>query len=235
MSIPASTQHINLKDLKKDKLMKSILICGIGRFGTHLAHNLTKQNVSIMAVDTRESVINSIAPFVTEALIGDATDELFLKDLGVSNFDVCFVAIGDNFRSSMETTSLLKELGAPFVVSRASGDKHAQFLTRIGADDVIYPEKQLGEWAAIRYGTDHVFDYFAIDHDYAIFEVSVPKSWQNRTIGEINIRKNFDISIIGIRNNGGMTLRIFPDTVLNGDETLVVVGNNASLHRCFKI
>ncbi len=215
--------------------MKSILICGIGRFGTHLAVNLAKQNVSIMAVDSRESVINSIAPFVTEALIGDSTDELFLKDIGVRNFDVCIVAIGDNFRSSMETTSLLKELGAPFVVSRASGDRHAQFLTRIGADDVIYPEKQLGEWAAIRYGSNHVFDYFAIDHDYAVFEVAVPKSWRNRSIGEINIRKNFDISIIGIRNNGKMTLRIFPDTILKGNETLIVVGDNTSLHHCFNI
>ncbi len=214
--------------------MKSILICGIGRFGKHLAVNLTKQNVSVMAVDSREAEINNIAPFVTEALIGDTTDERFLKEIGVGNFDVCFVTIRNNYRNSMETTSLLKELGAPFVVSRASGDRHAKFLTRIGADEVLYPEKQLGEWAAIRFGSDHVFDYFAIDHDYAIFEVSVPRAWQNRSIGEINIRKNYDISIIGIRANGKMTQRIFPDTVLKSDETLIVVGSNDAIHRCFK-
>ncbi|MFW5669087.1 MAG: potassium channel family protein, partial [Acetivibrio ethanolgignens] len=131
--------------------MKSILLIGLGRFGRHAARKLDEMGHEVLAVDKDEERVQAALPFVTNSQIGDSTDENFLKSLGINNFDVCIVAIGDNFQSSLETTSLLKELGAKLVVSRAARDVHAKFLLRNGADHIVYPEKQLALWTAIRY------------------------------------------------------------------------------------
>ena len=139
--------------------MKSILLIGLGRFGRHVAMKLNELNHQVMAIDTNEKRVNEVLPYVTGAQIGDSTDEAFLSTLGVRDFDLCIVAIGDNFQSSLETTSLLKELGAKYVVSRASRDVHAKFLLKNGADNVVYPEKQLAAGTAIRYNADNISDY----------------------------------------------------------------------------
>ena len=136
--------------------MKSVLLIGLGRFGRHIAENLYELKNQVMAVDKKEDRVNAVLDFVTNAVIGDSTNEEFLKSLGVGNYDVCMVCIGDDFQSSLETTSLLKELGAKKVVSRAARDVHAKFLLRNGADDVVYPERQLAKWSAIRYTSDHL-------------------------------------------------------------------------------
>ena len=137
-----------------------------------------------MAVDIDEKRVEAMLPYVTNAQIGDATDEDFIRSLGVRNYDVCMVAIGDNFQSSLETTSLLKEMGAALVVSRASRDRQKKFLLKNGADVVIYPERQLGEWTAMRYSSDHIFDYVELDGEHAIFEVSIPREWFGKTIAD---------------------------------------------------
>ena len=169
-------------------------------------------------------------------LAGDVcTNAEFLEALGVRNFDVCIVAISGNFQSSLETTSLLKELGAKMVVSRAERDVQAKFLLRNGADEVLYPEKQLAKWAAIRYGSDHVLDYIELDYDHAILEVSVPSAWIGKTVGDINIRKKYSINILGIKRNGIADVNIDSDTVLPGDGTLLVLGEGKALSRCFHI
>ena len=149
--------------------MKSILLIGLGRFGRHIALKLDELHHEVMAVDKEEKRVNAALPYVTNAQIGDATNQDFLESLGIRNYDVCIVAIGDNFQSSLETTSLLKELGAKMVVSRAARDVHAKFLLRNGADEVVYPEKQLAAWTAIRYSADHIFDYIELDEKYGIF------------------------------------------------------------------
>lgn len=138
--------------------MKSILLIGLGRFGRHIAYQLNELRHQVLAVDNNEQRVNDVLSFVTSSQIGDSTDEAFLSTLGVRNFDVCIVAIGEDFQSSLETTSLLKELGAQFVVSRAERDVQAKFLLRNGADEVLYPEKQLAKWAAIRYSSEHILD-----------------------------------------------------------------------------
>lgn len=125
--------------------MKSVLLIGLGRFGKHIAMELKALNHQVMAVDTREERVEEVLPYVTSAQIGDSTNEEFLSSLGVRNFDVCIVAIGNDFQSSLETTSLLKELGARMVVSRAARDVQAKFLLRNGADEVVYPERQLAD------------------------------------------------------------------------------------------
>ena len=168
--------------------MKTILLIGLGRFGRHIARKLNELNHQVMAVDQNEERVNAVLPYVTNAQIGNSTSEEFLSSLGVRNFDVCIVAIGDNFQSSLETTSLLKELGAPKVVARAARNVQAKFLLRNGADEVVYPEKQMAIWTAIRFSSDHIADYVSLGDDHAIFEVTVPEGWVGKSIGQLDIR-----------------------------------------------
>lgn len=215
--------------------MKSILLIGLGRFGKHIAMKLHELNHEVMAIDRQEERVESILPYVTHAQIGDSMNEDFLKSLGVCNYDVCIVAIGNNFQSSLETTSLLKELGAKMVVSRAARDVQAKFLLRNGADEIVYPEKQLATWTAIRYSSDHIFDYIELDDDNAIFEIAVPAAWIGRTIGEINIRKKYNINIMALKRNGKLELTITPDTCFTQDAAMLVLGKNKDIQKCFHI
>ena len=170
--------------------MKSVLLIGLGRFGRHMAQKLLELHHEVMAVDRDEQRVNDALHLVTNAQIGDSMSESFIASLGVRNFDLCVVAIGDNFQSSLETTALLKESGARFVLSRATRDVHAKFLLRNGADQVIYPEKQMADWAAVRYSSDHIFDYVELTDEYSIFETAVPYSWIGRTIIDLAVRQN---------------------------------------------
>ncbi|MGN1147726.1 MAG: potassium channel family protein [Lachnospiraceae bacterium] len=215
--------------------MKSILLIGLGRFGKHIAIKLHELNHEVMAIDKQEDRVEDVLPYVTNAQIGDSMNEAFLRSLGVGNYDVCIVAIGNDFQSSLETTSLLKELGAKMVVSRAARDVHAKFLLRNGADEIVYPEKQLATWTAIRYSSDHIFDYIELDKDYAIFEVAVPDAWIGRTVGEINIRRKYNINIMALKKNGKRELTITPDTCFAEGETLLVLGKNRDIQKCFHI
>lgn len=215
--------------------MKTILLIGLGRFGRHVAEQLNKLDHEVMAVDSNEERVNAVLPLVTNAQIGDSTKEEFLRDLGVDNYDVCIVAIGKDFQSSLETTSLLKELGARFVVSRAEQDFQEKFLLRNGADEVVYPEKQMAKWTAIRYSADHILDYIKLDDEHSIFEVTVPKSWLGMSIGQIDIRKKYNINILATKNQGKMNMVITPDTVLTADKTLLVLGEYKAIQKCFHI
>ncbi len=213
--------------------MKSILLIGVNRFGSLLAKEFHEHGHQVMAVDKDEERINNILPLVTDAQIGDSTNEAFLRSLGVNNYDVCIVTIGEDFQSSLETTSLLKELGGKLVVSRADRDVQAKFLLRNGADEVISPESQIAEWAAIRYASDHVLDYVKLDSDHAIFEVPIPREWAGKSVGQIDIRKKFGISIMALRENGKMDLSVSADTILNGSMTMLILGEQRSVRKCF--
>ena len=215
--------------------MKSILLIGLGRFGRHIAIKLDELNHQVMAVDNNESRVEAVLPYVRNAQIGDATNEDFIRSLGVRNFDVCIVAIGDNFQSSLETTSLLKELGAKMVVSRAARDVHAKFLLRNGADEVVYPEKQLASWTAIRYSADHIFDYVELDEVHGIFEISIPDAWIGKTVGELDIRKKYNVNIMALRCNGVLDMNIASETLLGDDQTMLVLGNIKNIQKQFHI
>ena len=190
--------------------MKNILLIGLGRFGRHIALQLNKLGHEVMAVDSNEERVNKILPIVTNAQIGDSTNTEFLKSLGIGNFDVCIVTIGGNFQNSLETTSLLKELGAKLVVSRAERDVQEKFLLRNGADEVVYPEKQVANWAAIRYTADHIRDYIEVDEAHAIFEVEVPEGWIGKTVGELDIRRKYSINIMATKENGKINMAWHP-------------------------
>lgn len=215
--------------------MKSILLIGLNSFGTLIAKQLYDLGHQVMAVDRNESRVDALLPIVTDAQIGDSTNEAFLRSLGIPGYDVCIVTIGGDFQSSLETTALLKELGGRLVVSRADRDVQAKFLLRNGADEVIMPEKQAAEWAAIRYASNHILDYIRLDDDHAIYEVTVPSEWIGKTIGQIDIRKHYGITIMAIKKNGRMILSVTPDTMLNEDITMLVLGEYKAMQRCFHI
>lgn len=215
--------------------MKNILLIGLGHFGKHIAMELNQLGHEVMAIDENEEKVNDVLQYVTNAQIGDSTDSDFLESLGIRNFDVCIVTMSGNFQNSLETTSLLKELGAEFVVSAAKRDVQEKFLLRNGADKVVYPEKQMAKWTAIRYTSDHILDYIEVDDSYAIFEVQVPNNWIGKSIGRIDIRKKYNINILALKEYGKLNMAITPDTVLSSNITLLVLGDYKSLQKCFKI
>ena len=201
----------------------------------HVAAHLYDLGHQVMAVDTDEDRVNKVLPFVTNAQIGDSTDADFLRSLGVDNYDVCIVTIGGNFQNSLETASLLEELGAKKVVARAERDVQAKFLLRNGADEVVYPEKQVAKWTAIRYTADHILDYIEVDDSHGIFEVDVPPAWIGKSVGELDIRRKFDINIIALRRGGKTEFSISPDMTLDDECTLLVMGELRALQKCFRI
>lgn len=215
--------------------MKSVLLIGLGRFGGNIALKLNEMNHEIMAVDENEERLNAVLPYVTNGQIGNSTNEEFLRSLGVNNFDLCIVAIGSDFQSSLETTSLLKELGAKLVVSRASSDVHAKFLLKNGADKIVYPEKQLASWTAIRYTADHILDYIEFDEDHGIFELSVPKEWVGKTVGQLDIRKKYNITIMATREGDKLNLSVNSETELNENISVLVLGETRDIHKYFHI
>ena len=215
--------------------MKSVLIIGVGRFGRKMIEKLNDLDYEVMAVDRKENLVNDILPLVTDAQIGDATNEAFLRTLGVDNYDVCFVTISEDFQSSLVVTSLLKELGAKQVVARASSDIHQKFLLRNGADSVFFPAKQVADWAVIRYAADHVLDYIALDSDYSIYDLAVPEDWDGKTVGSLDIRKKYSLNVLAIRGNGAPSMAVNSDTVLKKDQTILVLGKWKDVQRCFKI
>ncbi len=215
-------------------MTKSFLIVGLGRFGKHMAKSLAKQNNEVLAIDINEDRVNSVLKYVTDAQIGDATDPQFIEELGVNNFDVCIVAIGDNFQSSLETTCLLKEMGAKYVFARANRDIHKKFLLRNGADEVIYAERETAERFAIRFGSEGVFDYFKLSEDYAIYEVSVPEGWVGKSIIEKNIRQKYGINVLAIKYDQQFDALPGPDHIFTKDEKLLVLGTKDAVKKMRK-
>lgn len=215
--------------------MKSVLLTGLGNFGILIARQLNELGHEVMAVDVDEEQVNAVLPFVTSAQIGDSTNESFLKQLGVSNFDVCIVAIKDDFQSSIVTTSLMKELGAKYVIATADREVQAKLLKRNGADEVVNPEKHAAEYIAVTYTAEQILDYMKLDSNHAIFEVTVPKEWIGKTIGEINVRKKYGINVLGIKENGSLDTDIDGETFLTGFMTMLVVGETKAVKKCFKI
>ena len=214
--------------------MKSILIIGMGRFGRHLCKNLSQLGNQVMIVDEKEENLEEMLPYVVSAKIGDCTNENVLKSLGISNFDLCFVCIGTNFQSSLEITSLVKELGGRHVVSKANRDIHAKFLLRNGADEVIYPDRDIAEKLAVRYSANHVFDYIELTEEYSIYEIPPLPEWTGKTIKELDIRNRYGINILGTKANGKAKLMPGASYVICQEEHLMVIGKKEDVDRILK-
>ncbi len=215
--------------------MKSVLLIGLGRFGKNLAIQLNELGHDVMGIDHNEERVNEAIDIVTDAQIGDSTNEDFLRSLGVRSFDICYVTISNDFQSSLETTCLLKEMGAKFIVSRAERDGQEKFLLRNGADRVVYPEKQVARWAAIRYSSLQILDYIELDEKHSLYEVSVPESWVGKSVIQLDVRRKYDLNIIAVKKDGDMNFVVTPDTTLTEGSSLLILGEYKSIQKCFKI
>ncbi len=204
--------------------MKSVLIIGMGAFGRHLAVKMTELKNDVMIVDKDAAIIDEMSSMVADAQIGDCTKEDVLRALGVGNFDVCFVTIGDTFQSSLEITSLLKDLGAKYVISKASRDIQAKFLLRNGADEVVYPDRDMADKLAVRCSANNVLDYFSLTDEFSIFEIPTMQSWIGRSIVEVNIRKKYHINILLVKNGSSIMTMPRADYVFKEDDKIIVIG-----------
>ena len=214
--------------------MKSVLIIGLGRFGQHLCKNMVELKNEVMVIDIVEENVEAMMPIVTNAQIGDCTNVEVLKSIGVRNFDICFVCIGTNFQSSLEITSLLKENGAKYVVSKATRDIQAKFLLRNGAEEVIYPDRDIAEKVAVRYSANHVYDYIEVNDEYSIFEIPVAAEWVGKSIKEVNFRARYKVSILGIKRGENTKLLPMADYEFDEKEHLMVIGQIEDVERLLK-
>ena len=205
-------------------MAKSVLLIGLGRFGYHMAERMQELKDEVLGVDIDEDKVEQCLSCLTSAQIADATDENFIRTLGVRNFDVCVVAIGDNFQASLEVTALLKDFGAQFVVSRAAGEIHAKFLLRNGADQVIYPERDMARHAAVKYSANHVLDFFHLTPEYAIYEISAPKEWMGKSIEELQVRRKHHVNILAVRVGETVDPVVSPAYRFTGQESIFILG-----------
>ena len=211
--------------------MKSVLIIGMGKFGHHLCNDLVALGNDVMVVDNQEENVTDLIYKVTNVQIGDCTNPQVIKSLGVGNYDIVFVCIGTNFQSRLEVTSLVKEMGAKYVISKANRDVHAKFLLKNGADEVIYPDRDIAENLAKRCSADHVFDYMELDEDHSIYEIPVLKEWIGHSMKELNLRAKYKINIIGTKQGDRSNILPDPDYVFCKDEHLMVLGKNEDVEK----
>ncbi|WP_290772586.1 TrkA family potassium uptake protein [Anaerofustis sp.] len=209
--------------------MKSVLVIGMGRFGKHLSRKMQELGNDVMVIDRDEERIAEFTSEFTDSQIGDCTKETVLESIGVNNFDVCFVAIGEDFQSSLEITALLKDLNANWVVTKASSDIQKKLLQRIGADEVIYPEKDTAEKLAIRYNARNVFDYIPLTPEYSIYEIPIIDSWIGKNMAELNIRSKFKINIIAVKNNNILDPIPNPDYIFKENDHIIVIGKSKNV------
>lgn len=204
--------------------MKSILIIGLGRFGLHMAETFMENGHEVMAVEEKEERADAAVGLIDQILIGDATDERFMESLGIRNFDLAVIAIGDNFQTVLEITVLLKDLGCKFVIARAAREVHRKLLLRNGADDVVYAEKEIAERLAIKYGADNIFDYIELTEEIGIYEIAIPQKWIGKSILQLSIRNKYHISVLATKKGEQIYPLPHPDHVFDAEESLMVMG-----------
>lgn len=211
--------------------MKSILIIGMGKFGKFLARNFVDLGNHVMVMDIDEDKINEITPYVTSSRIGDATKESVLESIGVDNFDLCVVSICENFQSSLQTTSLLKEGGARHVLACACTEIQEKFLLRNGADEVVFAEKQVAERTAALYSANNVFDYVQLTPEYAIYEIPVPRGWEGKTIREKDVRSKYNLNILAVKRGGTLIPLPSAEHIFDAAESLMVMCRKSDISK----
>ena len=204
--------------------MKSVLIIGMGTLGRHLARKMIEYGNEVMIVDSKEEIIQEMAQEIPNAIVGDCAAEGVLRSLGVSNFDICFVTVGEDFYAALEITAILKELGAKCVISKAKKNRQADFLKKIGADEVFYPEEEMAESLAIRYTADNIYDYIELNEEYSVYEMPILKEWKGKTIKSVDVRKLYNINIIAIKKGSDLVPSPVPEYVFEEEDHIIVIG-----------
>ena len=203
---------------------KSFLVFGLGRFGSSLARSLCEQGQQVMAIDSNEENVQDIAPYVTEAIQLDATDEVALATLDVNSFDGAAVSIGQNVRDSVLICVLLKEMGIPYLIAKANDELHAKVLRKIGVDRVVFPERDMGERVAKSMITSGVVDLMQLGDDFQIVEIRTPDKWAGNTLVGLNVRRKYGISILAVHRGSSYLVSPSADLQLEADDTLLVLG-----------
>lgn len=211
--------------------MKSILIIGLGRFGRHMAQKFMENGHEVMAIDISEDRADNAVGLIQQILIGDATEERFMESLGVNNFDLAVCAVGENFQTVLEIVVLLKDLGCKFIVARATRDVHRKLLLRNGADYVVYAEREVAERLAIKFGADNIFDYVELTPEIGIYEIAVPEAWKNKSMVELSIRTEYQVSVMAIKQGGKIFPLPHPSHIFAEDESVMVMGTMEDIRK----
>ena len=209
--------------------MKSFVVIGMGRFGRYMAITLYELGYEVMVLDKDPEIIQEMSRYVTHAVVANSTDEVTLQSLGVRNFDVAIVAVGSNIEVSILTTVMLKDLGVKRVLVKGNSDIHTNILKKIGADEVVFPEKEMGIRTAYGITQSNIVDYINLSDEYSILEVKVPRKWSGKTIEQLNLRAKFGINVIAIKQKNGLNVSPSAKDQLNQEDLLVVVGSNEEL------
>lgn len=209
--------------------MKQFVVIGCGRFGTSVAKTLYNQGHDVLAIDKDEEIVQEISDSVTYAAQADVEDEYALKALGIRNFDVAVVSIGSDIQASIMATLIVKELGVKTVVAKAQNDVHAKVLYKIGADKVVFPERDMGVRLAHNLVSSSVIDYIEFDPDYSIVEIAAIKEWEYKTLSELRLPSKYGINVIAIKQKGGLNISPSAEDSINPGDILVVIGSHANL------
>jgi trk system potassium uptake protein TrkA len=211
--------------------MKSILIIGMGRMGRHLANKMQELGNEVMVIDKDPAIIEGLTVSYTDTHIGDCTNESVIRALGVGNFDICFVTIGEDFQSSLVVTSLLKKYGAARVVAKAKQDIQSELLKKIGADEVVCPEREIAEKLAVRYNADNIFDFIPLTSAYSIYEIPILTNWVGKTIQALNIRKKYMVNIVAVKQANQLLPIPGADYTFCADDHIIVIGKSSDVFR----
>ena len=211
--------------------MKSVLIIGMGHMGRHLASKLQALGNEVMIVDKNPDVITALSDRFTDSNICDCTNESIIEALGVDNFDICFVTIGEDFQASLVVTSLLKQYGARMIVSKAKQKIQADLLRKIGADEIVWPEKEIAEKLAVRYNADNIFDYIPLTAVYSIYELPVPAAWVGQSLTELNVRRKYQVTIIAVKHDTALDPNVGPDYRFVQGDHVILIGQSDRVFR----
>ena len=215
--------------------MKSYMVIGLGRFGSEAARRLCQLNCEVLAMDTNAELVQHVANEVTQAVVADAKDKDVLKTLGAKDFDCAIVAIGDDLSNSVLATMNLKELGVPYIVCKASDETHRQVLMKLGADKVVIPEQEHADRLARNLPSQNGLDYIELSEEYAIIEVPAPRSWQEKTLKELNVRAKLGVNIIAVKQEGKINVSPAADYRIKANDVMVVLGDTTALKAVQKL
>lgn len=215
--------------------MKSYIVIGLGRFGAEAAVQLTTLGCEVLAMDIRSELVQHVSQDVTHAVVADAQDKEVLKALGAKDFECAIVAIGDDLAASVLATMNLKELGIPYIVCKAHDETHRRVLEKLGADRVVIPEKENAARLAKSLSSHNVLDYIELSEDYGIVEVPAPKSWQEKTLKELNVRAKLGVNILAVRRDQKINVSPAADFQIRGGDIVVMLGDSVALNTVQKL
>lgn len=215
--------------------MKQFVVIGLGRFGSSVARTLYKLGYDVLGIDINEEIVQSLADSITHAVQADATDENTLKALGIRNFDVGIVSIGDDIQASILVTLILKDMGLKYVIAKAQNDLHGKVLYKIGADRVVFPERDMGVRVAHNLVASNILDYIELSPDFSIVELEAFPDWYDKTLGELKMRKNYGLNVMAIKRNEDVIVSPGADDFIKKGDILVVVGQNKDIEKLEKL